>query len=160
MSSVATGLRAGNVRLLRWAQINLDLHHAWIEAEQHKNGKPHAVPLNDVAMSVLTKRQGIHPLYVFTFNGRPVVQISSRAWRLALGRAGIKDFRWHDLRHTFATWHRQAGTPTHSLQRLGGWKSLAMVERYAHIAPEGLQVDAARLDNVIGYTAATRETKG
>jgi len=38
-------------------------------------------------------------------------------------RAGIEDFRWHDLRHTFASWHLEAGTPTHELQRLEGWKT-------------------------------------
>nr|WP_244095729.1 tyrosine-type recombinase/integrase [Rhodoferax ferrireducens] len=65
---------------------------------------------------------------------------------LADGRAGIQDFRWHDLRHTFATWHREAGTRTHELQRLGGWKTQSMVERYAPVAPEGLQVAASRLD--------------
>jgi integrase len=155
--AVSTGLRAGNVRLLQWSQIDLKLRHAWIGADQHKNGRPHAVPLNDTAMAVLTKRQGIDPLYVFTYEGKPVGKVSTRAWRNALKRAGIKNFRFHDLRHTWATWMRRAGVPTHSLQRLGGWKTSAMVERYAHIAPEGLQSDAARLDNVLGYTVATLE---
>jgi integrase len=62
-------------------------------------------------------------------------------------------------RHTFATWHRQAGTPTHELQRLGGWKTGAMVERYAHVAPEALQNAASRLDAITGYGEATPETK-
>jgi integrase len=57
--------------------------------------------------------------------------------------------------HTFATWHRQAGTPTHELQRLGGWKTGAMVERYAHVAPEALQGAAQRLDAFGGYEMAT-----
>jgi integrase len=61
------------------------------------------------------------------------------------------------LRHTFATWHRQAGTPTHELQRLGGWKTGAMVERYAHAAPEALQDAAMRLDAFTGNVAATRD---
>lgn len=55
----------------------------------------------------------------------------------------------------FATWHRQAGTPTHELQRLGGWKTGAMVERYAHVAPEALQGAANRLDAFGGYVPAT-----
>lgn len=55
-----------------------------------------------------------------TFNGKPIKQANARAWYATLERVGIKDFRWHDLRHTWATWHRQAGTPTHELQRLGG----------------------------------------
>ena len=70
-------------------------------------------------------------------------------------RSGIADFRWHDLRHPFATWHRQAGTPTHELQRLGGWKTGAMVERYAHVAPEALQGAAARLHAMAGCAPAT-----
>ena len=101
-------------------------------------------------MDVLTRRQGDHPTYVFTYDGKQVVQVNTKAWRKALQRAGIIDFRWHDLRHTFATWHREAGTPTHELQRLGGWKTQSMVERYAHVAPEGLQLAASRLDSYLG----------
>lgn len=155
--SVATGLRQGNVRQLQWKQISLERRHLWISADQHKNGRPHAVPLNDAALWVLQKRQGDHPAYVFVYEGRPIVQVSTKAWRAALARAGIDDFRWHDLRHTFATWHREAGTPTHELQRLGGWKTLEMVERYAHVAPEGLQVAASRLDNVFAGTFRAHE---
>ena len=80
------------------------------------------------------------------------MQVIAKAWLAALKRAGTEDFRWHDLRHTFATWHRQAGTPTHKLQRLGGWKTREMVERYAHVTPEGWQVAASRLDNVLAGT--------
>jgi len=107
-------------------------------------------------MDVLQRQIGKHSTYVFTYQGHPVVNVSTKAWTNALERAGIDNFRWHDLRHTFATWHRQAGTPTHELQRLGGWKTLSMVERYAHVAPEGLQIAAGRLDNVLqGYVLAT-----
>ena len=154
--SVATGLRQGNVRLLEWSQVDLVRLHAWITPEKHKNGRAHAVPLNEVAMNVLQKQIGKHPAYVFVYRGQPVVSVSTKAWTNALERAGIENFRWHDLPHTFATWHRQAGTPTHELQRLGGWKTLSMVERYAHVAPEGLQAAASRLDNALqGYVLAT-----
>ena len=61
-----------------------------------------------------------------------------RAWRAALARVGITDFRWHDLRHTWASWHVQAGTPIHVLQELGGWSDIRMVQKYAHLAPEHL----------------------
>ena len=84
----------------------------------------------------------------------------TKAFKAALDRAGIEDFTGTILRHTFA-WHRQAGTPTHELQKIGGWKTGAMVERYAHIAPEGLQDAANRLDAFGGYVAATPEvTRG
>jgi integrase len=150
--SVATGLRQGNVTKLQWRQVSLERRHLWISADQHKNGRAHAVPLNEAAMEVLLRRQGDHPTHVFTYEGKPIVQVNTKAWRNALKRAGIDDFRWHDLRHTFATWHREAGTPTHELQRLGGWKTQSMVERYAHVAPEGLQLAASRLDNLLAVT--------
>jgi len=92
----------------------------------------------------------------FTFRGKPLNSANNKAWIQALKRAGITDFRWHDLRHTWATWQRQAGTPTHELQRLGGWLTGAMVERYAHLAPDHLASAASRIDSVLaGYDSAT-----
>lgn len=153
--SVATGLRQGNVKGLEWQYVDLERKHAWIPGSQHKNGKPHSVPLNEVALAILRKQIGKHARWVFTFRGEPVTNVNTKAWTSALKRAGIEDFRWHDLRHTFATWHRKAGTPTFELQRLGGWQTTSMVERYAHVAPEALQGAAGRLDQVLGYALAT-----
>jgi integrase len=145
---------------LEWQYVDLERGQAWIPASQHRNGHAHAVPLNATALAVLGRQVGKHPTRVFTYNGRPIGQVNTRAWTQALKRAGIEDFRRHDLRHTFATWHRQAGTPTYELQRLGGWKTGAMVERYAHVTPEALQNAAARLDAFAGYDRATREVNG
>jgi integrase len=152
---VATGLRQANVKGLEWSFVDLERKHSWIPGSKHKNGKPHSVPLNEMALSVLRKQIGKHPTRVFTFHGEPISQVNTKAWTKALQRAGIENFRWHDLRHTFATWHRQAGTPTHELQRLGGWKTGSMVERYAHVAPEALQDAANRLDAFGSYDLAT-----
>ncbi|WP_272227395.1 tyrosine-type recombinase/integrase [Methylophilus methylotrophus] len=64
------------------------------------------------------------------------------------------------LRHAWATWQRKAGTPTHELQRLGGWKTAMMVERYAHLAPDHLESAASRLNAVFeGYDLATFDQK-
>lgn len=158
--SVATGLRQANVKGLEWKFVDLERRHAWIPAGMHKNRRAHSVPLNEMAMAVIRRQIGKHPTRVFTYRGDPIGQVNTKAWSAALKRAGIEDFRWHDLRHTFATWHRQAGTPTHELQRLGGWKTGAMVERYAHVAPEALQGAAARLDTFRGYAGATDKEKG
>jgi len=151
MFAVATGLRQANVTGLEWKYVDLARKHAWIPGSQHKNRRPHSVPLNEMALSVLRKQLGKHVTRVFTYQGEPVANVYTKAFKAALARAGIDDFKWHDLRHTFATWHRQAGTPTHELQRLGGWKTGAMVERYAHVAPEALQDAAGRLDTFGGY---------
>jgi integrase len=65
---------------------------------------------------------------------------------LAKQRAGIEDFRFHDLRHTWASWHVQSGTSLPELMELGGWKSYEMVLRYAHLAPEKLSFVAGRIE--------------
>jgi Phage integrase family len=64
-----------------------------------------------------------------------------------LEAAGIENFCWHDLRHTWASWHVQGGTPLHVLQELGGWFSHSMVQRYAHLAADHLAPWAERLGN-------------
>ena len=156
MFALATGLRQRNVLELEWSQVNLELRHAWIHAGQSKNRRPIAVPLNDTAIQVLQRQLGKHEIRVFTYSGKPLKAANTKAWSNALKRAGITDFRWHDLRQTWATWQRQAGTPTHELQRLGGWKTGAMVERYAHLAPDQLAIAASRLDSVFtGYDSTT-----
>ena len=82
---------------------------------------------------------------MFSFRGAPIRQVSTKAWYQALERAGIEDFRWHDLRHTWASWRVQNGTSSYSLQELGGWESPKMVRRYAHLSAEHLALYADRL---------------
>lgn len=76
---------------------------------------------------------------------KPIGQVSTKAWYLALRRDGIEDFRWHDLRHTWGSWHVQQGTPLFAVQAMGGWESSEMVRRYAHLAAEHLAPHAERL---------------
>ena len=71
--------------------------------------------------------------------GYPVQNTNTAAWQKALQRAGIKEFRWHDLRHTFASYHALNGTPLLTLKALGGWQTLEMVNRYAHLSAEGMR---------------------
>lgn len=150
--TLATGLRQSNVLKLEWSQVNLDLRHAWVRGSDSKNRHPISVPLNDIAIGVLERQAGKHPQRVFTYKGKPLAWANTRRWRETLKRLGIEDFRWHDLRHTWATWQRQAGTPTHELQKLGGWRSGSMVERYAHLAPDHLAHAASRLNSILGAT--------
>lgn len=158
--SLLTGLRQANVLGLEWSRVDLERGHAWISSSASKNRHPIAVPLNPDAIGVLLRQKDKHPQRVFTFKGKPIANANTRSWREALVRAGIEDFRWHDLRHTWATWHRRAGTPTHELQRLGGWRTASMVERYAHLAPDHLAGSAARLGGVVaGYDLATEGKK-
>lgn len=143
--TLATGLRQSNVKNLKWVDIDLQKRHAWVHPDEAKAGKAIAVPLNADAMRVLEKQIGIHSQFVFTFRSKPVSCVNTRAWRRALVRAGIQNFRWHDLRHTWASWHVQSGTSLQELQLLGGWSTFSMVLRYAHLSSAHLQEAANRI---------------
>lgn len=143
--ALATGCRAREILDLEWDQVDLQRQTAWIN--QTKNGTPRGVPLNHDAVAVLREQVGKHPQYCFTFRGKPIKgNISSTAWFAALRKARLADFRFHDIRHTWASWHRQAGTSCDELKELGGWKTRSMVDRYAKFATEHLAIAAARIE--------------
>jgi len=137
--TLATGLRESNVTGLQWSQLDMQRRCAWIHADQAKSNKAIAVPLNNEAMAVIRGQIGKNDTHVFTYEGVPVGRANNHAWRKALVRANISDFRWHDLRHTWASWHVQNGTPLHVLKELGGWADLTMVLRYAHLSSKHLE---------------------
>jgi len=150
--SLATGLRRSNVTGLTWSQIDLKKKLARFDADQMKAGNPQIIPLNPDAMRILLTRKNIHPVFVFTYKGNRIFQASTAAWYKALRRAGIQDFRWHDLRHTWASWHVQNGTPLLALQELGGWESTEMVRKYAHFSVSNLATYASQLPTFILHT--------
>jgi len=143
--TLQTGLRRANVTGLSWEQIDLARKLAWIHPDQAKARRAIPVPLNDTAMQVLRGQKGQHATYVFTFRNQKVLQVSGAAWYRALERTGIENFRWHDLRHTWASWHVQNGTALYALQELAGWETEKMVRRYARLSAEHL---AAFVGNV------------
>lgn|GEM_PF-377321 len=141
--ALTTGLRLSNVVKLEWA-VNLDLKDAWVKGNQSKNRKLIVLPLNKVAVDALQQLLGNHPERVFTYLGRAFTAANTKTWKRVLILAGVESFRWHN----WATWHE--------LQRLGGWKTVAMVERYAHVAPDNLAHAASRMNAVFnGYDLVT-----
>jgi integrase len=110
-----------------------------------RTGEGRRIPLNADAVAALEATRGQHRRWCFTFAGQRIHQ-SSTAWDKAKQRAGIEDFRFHDLRHTWASWHVQSGTSLQELMELGGWRSYEMVLRYAHLAPEKLSSVASRIE--------------
>ncbi len=148
--SLATGLRERNVTELEWSQVDLTRRLAWIHPDQAKARKAIAVPLNTEAVTVIREQIGQHDTRIFTYRGRPVSRCNNHGWRTALVKAGIGNFRWHDLRHTWASWHVQSGTPLHVLQELGGWATYAMVLRYAHLSAGHLAEHAEKIRTFSG----------
>lgn len=158
--ALATGLRESNVRLLTWSQVDMNSRVAWIHADQAKGGRDINVPLNEAAMVVLHAQRGKHKRWVFpverwvregdkwVFEVGPTGKVSNHAWRKACVRAGVPTLRFHDLRHTWASWHVQSGTPPIVVQHLGGWQSLQMVERYSHLGPSHLAEWAGNIGSV------------
>jgi len=139
----ATGMRRSEVTHMEWAHVDTARATCFVPAANAKNGHARVVPLNSDAIAVIEKWRAPrskcnqpHARHVFYFRGRaPIRQVSTRAWRLACTSVGLEGFRFHDLRHTWASWHAEAGTPLQVLQELGGWLSFAMVQRYAHLSP-------------------------
>ena len=153
--SLATGLRQSNVTGLEWSQIDMERKTAWVHPDQMKTRRAISVPLNDVALHVLLEQEGKNSKFVFSYKGRRIKWANTKAWRSALKRAKIENFRWHDLRHTWASWHVQAGTPLHVLQELGGWESAEMVRRYAHLGGQHL----AEYATIISWANDTNTTQ-
>ncbi len=147
--SLLTGLRRHNVTHLEWDAIDLKRRVAWTHPDESKAGKAIAIPLSQNAIAILQKLKGNHPTRVFTYRGKPVFQTSTKAWYAALKRAGITNFRWHDLRHTWSSWHVAAGTTLQELMSIGGWASYSMVLRYAHLSSEKLVDAAQRVDGIL-----------
>lgn len=143
--TLQTGFRESNTAKLEWSEIDFDRCHAFIPADKSKSGKAIAIPLNQKAMEIICKQKEKHPRFVFSYKGQPIKNFNTKAWRKALKRAGINDFRWHDLRHTWASLHVQNGTSLQELQQLGGWASFDMVLRYAHLSSDHLKSAAERI---------------
>ncbi len=143
--ALATGCRMRDILRLEWSRVDLDRRVSWLEAGTTKNEEGRGVPLNRDAILALREVQGQHERWCFTYKGKRMEAIGS-AWKRALKRAGIEKFRFHDLRHTWASWHVMNGTSLQELMELGGWKSYEMVLRYAHLAPEHLSDAASRIE--------------
>ena len=154
--ALATGLRQRNVTQLRWSQVDLDRKVAWVHPDQAKARRAIPVALNADALSVLALVHGQHTEYVFTYHAKPIRQVNTKAWKRATAEAGLEDFRWHDLRHTWASWLAQAGTPLNVLQEMGGWSSVEMVRRYAHLSAEHLSPYAERIASDTNTTQSSK----
>jgi len=135
--ALSTGLRRSNVTGLTWDRVDMARRKAWIPGMQTKGRRDIAVPLSDEAVAVLKGQLGKHKSVVFPYRGERVVRVTGVSWRKALAAAGLPaGTRFHDLRHTWASWHAMNGTPLAVLQQLGGWQTASMVQVYAALSQE------------------------
>ena len=137
--AVATGMRLEELLGLKWDQVDLERREVRLVVTKSK--QPRVVPLSARAVAILVAaaRPGHASPYVFTnpASGSRYKTIK-RAFRTACRRAGVQDIRFHDLRHTFASWAVQAGADLYRLSRMLGHATLQMTSRYAHLATEHL----------------------
>jgi integrase len=140
--SVSTGMRRGELLALRWASVDFRAKQITVEGSTAKSQQTRHIPLNDEAMEVLKHWRAQAP------EGERVFNIDTgfkSAWAPLLTRAKITSFRWHDLRHHFASRLVQAGVPLNTVRELLGHGSLAMTLRYAHLAPDQKREAVAKL---------------
>jgi integrase len=149
-----TGLRQAEALQLTWDRV--DQARGVLLLEITKNGRGREVPLNTPAAAMLARRgaAGTDDGLVF---GTTSWYAFRKPWRRAVKAAGLGDFHFHDLRHTFASWSIQRGATLPELKDLLGHSNLAMVMRYAHLAPEHLRKAVARLDDVLASPARAQE---
>ena len=136
--AVETGLRSEELLGLRWEQV--DLERREVRLTVTKSNRPRVVPLSDRVVAILVARPRIADCpFVFinpsTGNRYKTVK---RAFQTTCRRSGIEDLRFHDLRHTFASWAVQNGADLYRLSRILGHSTLQMTTRYAHLATEQL----------------------
>ena len=147
--SLNTGIRRGELVSLTWADVNFEGSSLTVNGQDAKSGQTRVIPLNDEALAVLRhwrKQSKKEVGYVFPGRtGGPLLDVN-KAWISIRASAGISNFRWHDLRHTFASKLAMRGVDLNTIRELLGHASLAMTLRYAHLAPEHKMEAVSKLD--------------
>lgn len=148
--AVHTGLRMRSQLALTWDRVDLRRRRLWIPGEQMKAGRAHGLPLSKFAVKILREAKTLSPNgeRVFQYDGRPIADCNTAAFKKAVVRAKVGPLRWHDLRHTFASWAVQNGVTLQELMQLGGWSSYSMVLRYSHLAPDHLAEAAEKVGRI------------
>ena len=138
--ALSTGMRRGEMLNLRWEDV--DFNRRAIQVKRTKNDQPREVPMTDWLFQTLWswRKKSLDKSYVFAnTKGQPLRDVRT-AFKVALRKAEIEDFRFHDLRHTAASQMYMSGLDIKLIKEIGGWKTLAMVDRYSHLTTEHKRV--------------------
>ena len=136
----------------------MDLANGRITFVETKNGEDRSIRLSDRALRILLALEPKDSGPVFTYNGNAIKDVKT-AYDKARKKAGLEDVRFHDLRHTFASRLVQQGLPLYEVMHMTGHKSLVMVQRYSHLAPE-FQERAIVALNRYGHNLGTLALEG
>lgn len=134
--AVNTGMRRGEILNLKWSDV--DLLNRKITITKTKNNEVRIIPINGILYQEL-KRIPRNGEYVFSKKDGKPYSDPKTAFQSALKRAGIEDFRFHDLRHTFASHLALSGIGIRTIQELLGHKDIKLTMRYSHLSPGHLQ---------------------
>ncbi|MFE8032031.1 phage integrase [Thiohalocapsa marina] len=152
-----TGCRRGELFGLEWRDIDLDLRTLTVRGVNAKGGTTRHIPLNAEALAILTQWRKQQPGDGLLFPGKEGERLDNinTAWRKLVKDAGLVAFRFHDLRHTFASNLVMAGVDLNTVRELLGHGDIAMTLRYAHLAP-GHKAAAVELLTQTGTVTAIR----
>lgn len=147
-----TGMRKGEMLELEWERVDLDEGLVYLRGEHQKNGRFGSVPLNDVAKSALVRRDEFRRKncpaspWVFAHKSGERIAAVKRSFATACDKAGISDFRIHDLRHCCAAWLVQSGVSIRTVAELLRHADIRVTMRYAHLAPETVRAAVSVLE--------------
>lgn len=141
--AVDTGGRRSELLELDWS--NVDLGRGRITFVKTKNGENRSIRLTARAKAILEELGPKETGPVFTYGGKAIRDVKT-AFDYARAKAGLDDVRFHDLRHTFASRLVQQGVSLYEVMHLTGHKSVSMVQRYAHLAPDFQESAIAALE--------------
>lgn len=157
ITALNAGMRKGEILSLRWD--NIDLKHGFILLDRTKNGERREIPINDTLRTTLqgiARRLDIPYVFYDPVTGKPYQDVK-RSFNTALGRSKIMDFKFHDLRHTFASYLVMGGVDITTVKELLGHKTLTMTLRYTHLAPSHKVKAVDILDNALKEKIPVRE---
>ncbi|MBK1633764.1 recombinase XerD [Thiohalocapsa halophila] len=161
-----TGMRRGELLGLEWSRVDLPSAVIYLEADHTKTARRRTVPLNAVARGAIMQQARFRAAHcpdarwVFCTRGGEHIASVKTAFKRACERAGIEDFRFHDLRHTCAAWLVQSGVPLTEVRDVLGHSTINMTERYAHLAPENTRAALARLEGGQSQSGHAGDIKG
>lgn len=159
ITAIYTGMRKSEILNLKWKDV--DFEHSIIYLIETKNGERREVLMNDVVKNTLSNVQhrGRIPYIFVGDNNKPYANVR-KSFDAALKKCGIIDFRFHDLRHTFASQLVMSGVDIKTVQELIGHKTPEMTHRYAHLSPSHKRAAIELLGRQIGTNQAPKPDTG